>query len=317
MYIWLKRTAVASTIVIFLVILMGSLVSQTGSGEGCGDTWPFCHGKLTPIGTIQSTIEYSHRAVSGVAGLLITVFSIWAWRVHRNKSDVAWLAFASIFFIFLQAGLGAGAVVWGQSDAILALHFGFSLTSFASVLLLTIRVYQYEERDKLYITHKPRSAWVGLAWAITLYSYIVVYLGAYVSHTGSGSSCTGWPVCSEGFTLNPMEPAGVVMIHRLAAAILFGGIVWLYVQARTLRNTRSDLYRGSFYALLFVVLQVVSGWILVTMNMHLFSLMLHNLIICFLFGALSFLCLQTYTGSSSNSLSEDDSLSGAASPIVR
>ena len=44
----------------------------------------------------------------------------------------------AIFFLVLQALIGAAQVKWGQGDFILALHFGISLISFASVLLLTL-----------------------------------------------------------------------------------------------------------------------------------------------------------------------------------
>jgi cytochrome c oxidase assembly protein subunit 15 len=226
------------------------------------------------------------------------------------------LALSSVFFIFLQAGLGAGAVVWGQSDAILALHFGFSLTSFASVLLLTVRVYQYEGAEKVVIAKKPSSLFVILVWGLTLYSYVVVYLGAYVSHTGSASSCMGWPICDGGISLNPSEPAGIAFIHRLAAGLLFAGIVWMFTQARALKSTRKDLYWGAFFTLLFVTLQVLSGWILVSSNLHLLSQMLHNLIICLLFAALSFLCLQTYMDRSM-AVDEDGNIPSMASPIIR
>jgi cytochrome c oxidase assembly protein subunit 15 len=301
MYKLLKIFGVITTFAMFLVLMMGALVSKTGSGEGCGDSWPLCHGQLTPIGTIESTIEYSHRAVSGITGLLVIVFALWTWRMLRGKPDIKWLAVTGVFFIFLQAGLGAAAVVWGQSDAVLALHFGFSLISFASVLLLAIRVFQFENGDTR--QGSPVSKEFAYAtWGIIIYTYIVVYIGAYVSHTGSGMGCSGWPLCNGGILPGLSGEAGIAFGHRVAAALCFFAVGWLALTARKQYRDRKDIYWGSIFAFLLVTLQASSGAFVVLSELHLVALMVHTTIISLLFGALSFLCLQV-SGSADNNLS--------------
>ena len=52
----------------------------------------------------------------------------------------------AMFFLVLQALIGAAQVLWGQGDFILALHFGISLISFASVLLLTLIVFEVDRK---------------------------------------------------------------------------------------------------------------------------------------------------------------------------
>ena len=43
----------------------GALVTKTGSEDGCGASWPLCHGALLPQNLpIATIIELSHRAVS-------------------------------------------------------------------------------------------------------------------------------------------------------------------------------------------------------------------------------------------------------------
>ncbi|MFX6194071.1 hypothetical protein ABTF37_19690, partial [Acinetobacter baumannii] len=56
------------------------------------------------------------------------------------------LAIFGLFFIVLESILGASAVIWPQSSAVLALHFGFSLLAFSGVFLLSLFVLQ---RDKM------------------------------------------------------------------------------------------------------------------------------------------------------------------------
>ena len=54
-----------------IVILQGAVVRATGSGAGCGRDWPRCQGEILPLDHGLATwIEYSHRALSGVALLL-------------------------------------------------------------------------------------------------------------------------------------------------------------------------------------------------------------------------------------------------------
>src|SRR5690606_37243851 len=129
----------------FLVLLGGALVTKTDSGDGCGDDWPLCNGKFVPAYTIESMIEYSHRIVSGIVGLLVLVIFIWVLMRYRQRKDIVLYAGITLFFTVLQGGLGAAAVVWGQSSAVMAPHFGFSLAAFASTLLLAIAVARIDQ----------------------------------------------------------------------------------------------------------------------------------------------------------------------------
>jgi heme A synthase len=48
----------------YALIVLGAVVRITGSGLGCGDDWPVCHGRLIPsLADIATLIEWSHRLV--------------------------------------------------------------------------------------------------------------------------------------------------------------------------------------------------------------------------------------------------------------
>ncbi|MGI8405293.1 MAG: COX15/CtaA family protein, partial [Thermomicrobiales bacterium] len=66
-----KRLAILTAAGMFLVLLMGANVTATGSGEGCGNDWPLCHGRFLPGDYRASIIEYSHRIVTGAEGFLV------------------------------------------------------------------------------------------------------------------------------------------------------------------------------------------------------------------------------------------------------
>jgi heme a synthase len=290
---WLKPLAVLSTIVMFIVMVAGSLVTKTDSALGCGNDWPLCNGKWVPEYTLASIIEYSHRLITGIAGIIVAVFSILCWRYYRGNQEVRNLAIFGMFFILVESILGASAVIWPQSSSVLALHFGFSLLAYSGVFLLTVFVLQRDKMEQMVqvpVTNKFRN-WV---WGVTIYAYAVVYLGAYVRHTGSSLGCSDWPLC-EGQVIPELSgQVGIAFIHRLAALLLVFLMLGIMVYAmRHYKETRRDLYSASVLGFILVLVQVVSGGILVLSKLHLYTTLFHSMVITILFGVMCYMCLQS------------------------
>ena len=100
----LKYLAVLTTIVMLFVLLGGALVTKTDSGAGCGQSFPLCHGQIIPDDIqIETIIELSHRIVSGIAGILVLLLSVWSWRAIGHKRETNFLAILAFFFLMLQA----------------------------------------------------------------------------------------------------------------------------------------------------------------------------------------------------------------------
>lgn len=96
-----------------LVILWGAVVRATGSGAGCGAHWPTCNGEVIPPSpTLGTLIEYSHRATSGIALLLVALLLHQVLR-RIGKGNVArFWAGASMILILSEAAIGAGLVLF-------------------------------------------------------------------------------------------------------------------------------------------------------------------------------------------------------------
>ncbi len=96
-----------------VVIVWGAFVRATGSGAGCGAHWPFCNGEVVPRApAIETMIEFTHRATSGIALLLVVLLALWVFR-DRPKGHLARKAAAfSLVFILGEAALGAGLVLF-------------------------------------------------------------------------------------------------------------------------------------------------------------------------------------------------------------
>lgn len=289
---WLKPLAVLATLVMFIVMIAGSLVTKTDSGLGCGNDWPLCNGKWVPEYTLASIIEYSHRLITGVAGIVVAIFSVLCWRHYRGNKEVRNLALFGLFFIVLESILGASAVIWPQSSSVLALHFGFSLLAFTGVFLLSLYVLQRDKMEAVVqgVASRGFRNWI---WAVTIYAYGVVYLGAYVRHTGSSMACSDWPLCDGKLIPELSGQVGIQFVHRLGAlglAILL--LATMIYAIRHFKETRRDLYGSSILAFVLVMAQVFSGGFVVLFKLHLYATLIHSMIITILFGVICYMCLQ-------------------------
>jgi heme a synthase len=285
--------AVVTTVMMFLVVLMGVTVTNTGSARGCGGSWPLCNGKFIPDFAISTAIEFSHRAVTGVVTILVLALSAAVLHYWRQRLEIRILVPLMIIFLLMQALLGALAVVFNPTPAaILATHFGVSLISFVSVLLTTTFLYGMDSYDQLRDKGVP-VAFRNLTLGITAYAFLVVYSGAYVRHGGMETACHGWPLCNG--QLFPSLGNGVIINfgHRLLAGALTLGVAWLLLKARELRGARPDLYWGAVAALAAVLLQALVGGVMVLSNLSLVTLLGHGAFVALMFGALSFLVMQT------------------------
>lgn len=288
----LKWLAVTTTIVMIFILIGGALVTKTGSGMGCGRSWPLCNGKFIPTDiNSELVIELAHRLVSGAGGFMVLILSIWSWKAIGHIRETKFLSFLSVFFLVLQGLIGAAAVVWGQSDFVLALHFGISLISFAAVFLLTLLIFEIDKKfdaENVIIDKRMKFHIV----AISIYSYLVIYTGALVRHTKSSLVCRDWPLClndSPGLPDNMYQ--WVQMGHRTAAAILFLWIAYVTYLAIRYYKDQKVLYWGWIIAFTLVSLQVIAGALIIFSRLNLYVALLHALFITFLFGILSYFLL--------------------------
>ena len=74
--LWLHRFAVLTAGATFLLIVVGGLVTSTGSGLAVPD-WPLSYGGLFPPMVGGILYEHGHRMVATFVGLLTTVLAIW------------------------------------------------------------------------------------------------------------------------------------------------------------------------------------------------------------------------------------------------
>lgn len=293
----MKIFAIITSVGAYLMLLLGVLVTTTGSGQACGRTWPFCHGEIIPgTLTIADVVEYSHRIMSSADGFLVLVLTICAWLLYKRDFRVKLFAGLSLFFVILQGALGALTVVYEGTFALnwlLSIHFGLSLIAFASVVLLTVRLFQIGKEegessgsDKVWKLQYP-------VLGLIIYTYVVVYTGALVEHTGAVAGCDyQLPGCGSTYLPSFASLDGIQVLHRYAASLLWLLVLgFLVVVARHYRERR-DIVQGAWWAFILVTLQAISGIMNILTMGQLVAALVHTTLISIFFSVLCYLCMQ-------------------------
>ncbi len=269
---------------LFAVVVLGFVDTATNSALGCGRSFPLCDGKFFPAPDLTSIIEWSHRVLSALVGLLVGVLAIWAWIRTWRSIEARVLALISLVFLVIESAVGALAVLIPESQAVIAVHLGIALTSFAATALLTWWLVAMRAQDGSPVRPRVPTRLAASAWGMLVFMYCALYLGAYVAGTGSGTACLTWPLCTSGrITPSLANPVTIDYIHRLAALAVGAATIWLWLQARAVITTRPDLARISGWMVVLTAAQIASGLLLVLSRMALDATILHVMLVTVLF----------------------------------
>jgi heme A synthase len=147
-----RQLAVATTVSTLLLIAWGGVVRVTGSGDGCPD-WPTCHGRWIPRLEYHTLIEYMHRLLGVVSGLLSLVLAIVAivalvragakGRTHTLAipRSAAWMAVTLAPLFVIQGILGGWVVHSDLAPGVVTIHFAVAFIVLGiSVAISTIAV---------------------------------------------------------------------------------------------------------------------------------------------------------------------------------
>jgi len=208
-----------------LVMMLGNIVSATGSGLGCPD-WPLCHGRVIPPGGAQIWIEFRHRLAVPLFSVLLVATAVSVLRRRGMSSGLRRIAIALLGLLGVQIVLGGVTVLLGLSALVSTIHLLVALSILAG--LVTICAAPAPDRASTPMpTRLARLATAGLA-ALA----VQLVLGGYVRHAGAGLACPAFPLCDGGGFLPGHALAAVHWVHRWLGVVLLGLFVHLGAEAR-------------------------------------------------------------------------------------
>jgi heme A synthase len=247
-----RRVLVLTAFFAYLQIALGGVVRVSGSGLGCPD-WPLCQGRPYPPANLHSIIEYSHRLVGTITGVLIIATVVAAWIVFRSRRPiVAWLATASLLAVALEGALGGLVVARELTPWLVAVHLGLAMVIIGCLIAAVV----------LSMPASPGvidRAFRRLAVAAVAGTYVLLLTGSAVVATNADASCRSWPLCGGGLTPSFAGVDAVTMLHRGAA--LVAGLLIVYFCVAAWRTAAAARGMRFFAAATVVVLalQVAVG----------------------------------------------------------
>lgn len=227
----LPYLALAALIVAVVQVTLGGVVRVTDSGLGCPD-WPLCDGRIIPVFERAPLVEFSHRVVGSVVGLLALGVATLALLHRRGESRVFVPSMVGLVLV-VTAGLLGAIVVWTElAWWVRLIHLGLAQGVVACMVAVTLAAWPAAMGT-------ASSPGRSLKWAKALLhasvagTFLVILSGSYMVGYGASASCDTWPLCQG--TLMPEGTAFAIhMGHRLLSAMV--GVVVLAAAGVALRG---------------------------------------------------------------------------------
>jgi cytochrome c oxidase assembly protein subunit 15 len=244
----------ATSGLMLVLIVIGSIVRTTGSGLACPD-WPLCHGRLIPPLQFNVLVEWTHRLVAALVSVMLGGTVIWTLAHRATRARLGLLAALMLVLLAAQVLLGA-LTVWKLLDpGVVGGHLAVALLLFAT--LLTFSLIAERESEPAAAQAARPSGLLPLLGGATLVTYVQCVLGGIVSTHHAGLACPDWPTCWGAWFPRMEGLVALHMTHRFGAYTLTA--VMLAVAARV-RASADDAVRASGPMLLSLTLgQVVLG----------------------------------------------------------
>lgn len=266
-----QQLGLGTIVGLLALVVLGGTVRVTDSGLACPD-WPLCYGELFPGGPyvsegqtfqgFQVYLEWTHRLVASVMGVVILAFVAGAWTRHRDRRWVVLPASLALVALAIQVVLGGLTVTQDLDAGIVASHLSVALII---ILLLTVawlatfsRVSAGAGTTLPQRTSLPSPSAQLVRWSLASMVGLLalMVLGGYVSGTEAAFYCNAeWPLCN-GALFPEGRNAGIQVSHRLMAVVV--GLIVLGFWLAALRERRSQ--RGaSQLASLLLLLFIAQG----------------------------------------------------------
>ncbi|OGO51258.1 MAG: hypothetical protein A2148_09460 [Chloroflexi bacterium RBG_16_68_14] len=230
---WLILVTCVAT---YALIVLGSVVRVTGSGDACPD-WPRCRGDLLPPLESDVLIEFSHRLLASLVGFLVLATAVAAWRWQRRAPAVVWGATAAVALVGGQIVLGGVTVLNDLPSSMVMAHLALASALLATLLAIAFASFASEPVGRPSLAGQGgATAFRNLTFVTALATFGLMLTGSYVSGSGAGLAFRDWPLFDGRLLPEGGRLAVIHATHRLAVVAV--GLVLLYTMVRAWRLQR-------------------------------------------------------------------------------
>jgi heme a synthase len=243
-----RRIALASALMLWLIVGSGAAVRLTGSGLGC-QHWPGCTaGDPFPSNGYHSFIEFSNRVVA----FITIVATLVAWLAARRTPGLLRGARTLALWIFLgtlaQAPLGLITVKLHLHPLIVMTHLLLSAVVLAGGVVLLVEALRLELGSVPPLV-PLRLRRVGLVFAGA--AAVLLVSGTFA--TAAGPHSGGEHVRRFG-TFGP-----ALQTHAYLVAVFAGAFVWLLAGLASRRERSPRLFRLALILAGLLAVQILIG----------------------------------------------------------
>ena len=269
----IKRLALLTILLTYLLIVFGGYVASSKSGMGCGPEWPLCNGDVVPTLHGDTLIEFTHRVIGAILGIVSFILFVKILRTEVSPS-VRTVGYWMLVLLIIQVLLGAIVVLKDLPTSIIASHL------IIAMLFLTSLIWIWRRSDEsAYIQHHPSAHSKKKEKVIKLHFNIVQILlllifgfGAYVKHESLGMICGAFE-CRNSF-LPKTGPEFIQTIHRVLAFVSAMYIFFL-VYLSFKMGWGEKLQNRIIFSAITVFIQVVLGLLTIIKVIDISWAMLH------------------------------------------
>src|SRR5581483_6977376 len=228
-----QQLAGAAVLTTLILVTIGVVVRATDSGLAC-PTWPGCfEGQFLPglDAGYQVWLEWIHRTVAVILGLLVLGLAAVAVARHRSEPAILWPSLAAVLLVGFQAWLGRETVRLGNSGESVTAHLVAAMALFGLLVFVFVR-----SMFPQHLGGRGDQRFTALAVFGAAAVFVLLVFGSNVTAENAALLYPDWPLM--GGTLFPplTELTTTHVLHRWVAIVV--GVLVAAIAAVAWRTQR-------------------------------------------------------------------------------